>query len=570
MKIQRFLTIIASIFAFSSISAQSLSVGAFNLLEGDKTASTTNVVKYGFGKDVHPAPLIKVVIPDIENWYHNAAERTMLLVSQERKEGEIWLYVEENERRIVLWNPTTKERFNYVSPMTLENGNTYELVLKTNDNTDDQTQIPDKQNVIFKIEPKDAIISIDGKEAQSLDENGILSLKLKKGKHNYKVTSKNHISAYGIFEVEKDILIRDFALRPLKAKLTVVTDPDADIYINGEYKRFGSWNGDVNAGNNVVESRKTSYRSAKMEISLEPEEEQRIEIRPEPIYGSLEINSTPSGSDVYIDGRLKDKTPYSLNNILIGKHKIKIVNPGYEDKEIEINIEEGQLLSKTIALQEIDVTKQNAKKENIHQNHEFVDMGLSVKWATCNVGADKPEDSGDYYAWGEIEPHYIKDSQSGKMSWKAGLEGYSSEKYKYCKDGFLTKYVKSDNKVILDPEDDVAHVQWGGNWRMPTQKEFEELLNTANCTWYYITQDGVKGYKVWSNKTGNSIFLPTAGFMVGTYIMDSYHGQYWSVTLDQDDRRNACFLSISDESDWAHRCEYGSRYNGLSIRPVCP
>ncbi|MBQ5370375.1 MAG: T9SS C-terminal target domain-containing protein, partial [Bacteroidaceae bacterium] len=118
--------------------------------------------------------------------------------------------------------------------------------------------------------------------------------------------------------------------------------------------------------------------------------------------------------------------------------------------------------------------------------HEYVDLGLSVKWATCNVGADSPEDYGDYFAWGETSPKSTYD-------WST---------YKWCKGAYdnLTKYNTNsgfgtvDNKNQLDLSDDAARANWGGSWRMPTDEEFIEL--GEKCSWKRTTQNGVKGYKV--------------------------------------------------------------------------
>ena len=119
--------------------------------------------------------------------------------------------------------------------------------------------------------------------------------------------------------------------------------------------------------------------------------------------------------------------------------------------------------------------------------HEFVDLGLSVKWATCNVGADRPEDAGDLYSWGETETK----------------TNYSFATYKFCvdgKQGNYTKYCDKDNKTVLDQEDDVAHVKWGGSWRMPTGAELDELRE--ECIWTWTKVNGVNGYRVSGKKEG--------------------------------------------------------------------
>ena len=193
--------------------------------------------------------------------------------------------------------------------------------------------------------------------------------------------------------------------------------------------------------------------------------------------------------------------------------------------------------------------------------NRVVDLGLSVKWATCNVGANKPEEYGDYFAWGETQPKAIYD-------WST---------YKWC-DGSkttLTKYnTKSDygyvdNKTELEASDDAARVNWGGNWRMPTKEEQDELR--TECTWEWTTHNGVRGYKVTSNKAGytdKSIFLPAAGYF--DYKSLDYagsYGYYWSSSLHTGSPVGAYRLYLYSSSiDWG----ISYRYYGQSVRPVCP
>ena len=188
---------------------------------------------------------------------------------------------------------------------------------------------------------------------------------------------------------------------------------------------------------------------------------------------------------------------------------------------------------------------------------EAVDLGLSVKWANMNVGANAPEEYGDYFAWGEVEPK----------------EEYNWSTYKWCNGSYdtLTKYcTKSrfgtvDNKTVLDKEGDAASVNWGGVWRMPTKEEQDELRE--QCTWTWTTQDGVNGYTV-TGPNGNSIFLPAAGFRLGSSLgYAGSAGYYWSSSLDTVDPRNACFLHFY--SDYVGRLRE-FRHEGLSVRPVCP
>ncbi|MGM9818983.1 MAG: hypothetical protein ACI30B_08415 [Paludibacteraceae bacterium] len=144
--------------------------------------------------------------------------------------------------------------------------------------------------------------------------------------------------------------------------------------------------------------------------------------------------------------------------------------------------------------------------------HGYVDLGLpsGTKWATCNVGATKPEEYGNYYAWGETTP---KDDYDWS-TYKYGSD--YDELTKYCTDSDYGKDGFADYKTVLDPEDDAARANWGGAWRMPTKEECEELLDNCTLKWVYSYKGtGVAGLIVTSNINGNSIFLPAAGYRYG-------------------------------------------------------
>ena len=193
-------------------------------------------------------------------------------------------------------------------------------------------------------------------------------------------------------------------------------------------------------------------------------------------------------------------------------------------------------------------------------NHEYVDLGLpsGLKWATCNVGATTPEEYGDYFAWGEVEPKENYD-------WSTYKYGTDYDLFtKYCNDSDYGKNGFTDNKTVLDPEDDAATANWGGAWRMPTKVEMIELRN--RCIWDWITQDGVNGYKV-TGPNGNSIFLPAAGAMdEGTLYYAGSDGSYWSSSLFTSTPDLVC--NVYFDSDCVSWGRVG-RYYGRSVRPVC-
>ncbi len=200
---------------------------------------------------------------------------------------------------------------------------------------------------------------------------------------------------------------------------------------------------------------------------------------------------------------------------------------------------------------------------NSTNGHEYVDLGLSVMWATCNVGADSPEDYGDYFAWGETEPKDVYD-------WST---------YKYCNGSSttLTKYNTQnsygtvDNKTVLEVVDDAATANWGGVWRMPTYEEFQELI--SNCTWKWTTLNNVSGYMVTSNINGRTIFMPITGYIASTTSVKNESGFYWSSSLYETYPDNIRFLYFDNDEIFIttlYERNYNGRNYGQPIRPVCP
>ncbi len=173
-------------------------------------------------------------------------------------------------------------------------------------------------------------------------------------------------------------------------------------------------------------------------------------------------------------------------------------------------------------------------------NHVSVDLGMSVKWAECNVGADSPEDFGDYFSWGEL-----------------------TTKNTYIKSNSATNGVTLED-IGSNPIYDVARAQWGGSWRLPTKTELEELKET--CDWTWTTLNGVAGYEVKSRINGNTIFLPAAGyFSERTNQGRGSDGFYWSSTPDEFFTNFAYFLNFYNRNVGIG---YTYRYYGISVRPV--
>ena len=209
-----------------------------------------------------------------------------------------------------------------------------------------------------------------------------------------------------------------------------------------------------------------------------------------------------------------------------------------------------------------DITSDSTEAQptsGVVAGHEWVDLGLSVKWATCNIGAQTAEEPGDLFAWGET-------MAKKKFTWK---------NYKYRLDGDdvrsvrFTRYNtqhgrgKIDNNIQLSPLDDAARINWGREWRMPTLFEWQELW--SNCTAELVKTGSRVGYKLTSKINGNSIYLPLAG-IGGPQDADRSIGSYWSCHLIQNEPSGAQNATFNEKGvRWNLN---SARMYGRSIRPV--
>ena len=429
--------------------------------------------------------------------------------------------------------------------------------------------------------------------------------KLKSGSHNvrvmkdmYKMTEKSFVVNDGITTNATLNMSANFV------NVIVTTDSQSDIYVDDKYKGKGKWTGKLSDGPHAFEARKENHKPSNKSLELVLGETKTITLdAPKPINGSFEINSSPMGADIYIDGKHYGETPNYISEILIGEHELKLSKQGCSDLKKTIFIKDGETLVLNEKLQtgkEITITtdqsgdkiyvdgnyvgvspitsnlsygsheikaerngKTVSKTVNVAQNgvsnvelkfneengHEYVDLGLSVKWAICNVGANKPEDYGNYYAWGETS---TRSDYTGSNCQTFGLSISQLQSQGYI-----------DSEGNLTSQYDAARANWGGSWRMPTDAEMQELMD--KCTWTWTTQNGVNGCKV-TGPNGNSIFLPAAGFRLGSSLRDAgSYGGYWGSTPDEGGSSSAYSLYFGSDD---HFMIHFNRYNGLSVRPV--
>lgn len=287
---------------------------------------------------------------------------------------------------------------------------------------------------------------------------------------------------------------------------------------------------------------------------------------------AVSSNSAPvlsmkgSGKEVILDCggvRLDAVEPTSFYIVLPPVEMTKgfsVVITDTQDRETTITTKKSQTIKRNTIL--------NMPTRNLFEG--TVDLGLSVLWAAKNLGAETSESIGNYYAWGETQPKDI-------YTWSTNVhrdESMGAERYaKYCT---RSQIGTVDNKTVLEPEDDAAHVNLGGQWRMPTAEEMRELIQ--ECTWTPVNgtvefkgfpENCITGYEV-TGPSGLSIYLPLTSFMQNNELQNSQSGPineayYWTSSLfDWPTMANLLFINLA--GDFGMSC-YG-RFGGMAIRPV--
>ena len=513
--------------------------------------------------DGHPYAIIKVTSdnPDDDlSAYRFSFEHIPSLM--ELKESELWVYVGRNAMYVTI----SREGYHSISQhelnTTIQPGRVYNMQLTA------ESKKIHRQMLLIEVTPANSQAYITYKEEGgdekvfgngNIDEAGMAAMNLPLGTYTYRIISKNYHPSEGRIALStiNGKHIEKVTLRPNFANVTLNAAPGVDIYINDEKQSAGSWSGILTPGSYSIECRQANHKSSYQTITVEEGKDMTLRLpAPTPITGVFSCMSSPLGAKITIDGKECGETPNIIDNLLIGTHKVTVSKPGYADSAVDIVIKEGETTEQTVTLQRLPQNSgnivgnnsgkvQNYASENGKINgHEYVDLGLpsGLKWATCNVGASKPEEYGNYYAWGE-----------------------TSTKSNYTTDNSVTNG-KNFSDIGGNPAYDVARKQWGSSWRLPTKAEFEELLNENNCTWTWTTQNGIKGYKVTSKKNGNSIFVPAAGWRNGTslYYQGTY-GFYWSSTPYESDSFYACSLNFGSGH---HSTDSNFRSYGQSVRPV--
>ena len=473
----------------------------------------------------------------------------------EYKDGEVWVYLTAKYADYLKISHPDFSSIEFTLPYDLKPKCGYEMTLVN------KSPNIDKNNyLIIKADQQNAEIYID----DELMGTGYASKVVSIGEeHRYKVSCDDYFPKEGLvyFDEREDKEI-SVDLEPNFGYITIKSEPSgAEIYIDDQIVGTTPYLSEqIQLGRRRIELKKMGYEPFAKVVTIKSDEDENKLLENVKLtairipMGSLDLSSNPVGAVITINGRQYGQTPKTLTDFEVGTYKVYFSKEGYQNLSQTVEVKDGK--KETLS---VTMTKMSAPHEPYH---DYVDLGLpsGVLWATCNVGATTPEGYGCYFAWGESKP---KDT----YSWGTYLYCNGSDKtltkygyYAYCGNNGYT-----DNLITLQPEDDAATVNWGNNWRMPTQAEWEELYQYTTRNW--SNYNGVGGM-LFTASNGNSLFLPAAGWYDSSYHnylnRDVY---YWSSSLNVNDNRPDVAWSIGYYTTNTD-ISTNYRYRGFAVRPV--
>ena len=533
-KVFIFLGLIIALFA----DAQTISVSSFKLLDTDLTANTSGTMETD--QNGETAALIKVVTTQTGFSFDGGA---LGIVKTVQKPSEVWVYVPRGLKKITISHPQLGMLRDYYLNIPIEAARTYEMVLVAGEVQTIVKQARTSQYVVFQLSPSNAVVELDGELLETAD--GTATKMMKFGNYNYRVQAPNYLSEAGNVTVNdpNNKHIVNISLKPNYSVVTLNVDNDAEIWVNGERKGSGSWQGNLGAGTYEFETRKANHRSATVtrdiQVSSEP---QTIRLQaPTPILGEADINSSPAMADIYIDGKKVGQTPQLIEQLLIGEHQVRISKQGYQDYSATLDVKENEptMLSATLEKQKAEQAVFNTSSTTSSENRKVITVGdvsftmIRVDGGTFEMGYKGSQN--DYNMndatsihWVTLAPYYICETEVTQELWETVM-------------GNNPSYSKGSNKPV-------EQVSWKDCWkfieklnkktgmtfRLPTEAEWEYAARGGNKSKGYEYSgsnklDDVacslgKSYNV-KTKQANELGLYDMSGNVSEWVYD-YYGPY--------------------------------------------
>ena len=339
MSMKKFLLILSfGIYTVLSSIAQNISVKSFSLDETDVTANLDGTTKYD--QNGEKCALIKIFTTATGLTFDVGSLGVVDII---QKPGEIWLYVPHGVRRLTM-NHAQLGKCEYTFTIPVEKAHTYNMELVTGEVQTIIKNAVTSQYVLFRVTPSNASIEIDGQMLEVRD--GGASKRMPFGTYDYKVQAPRYYAKSGQVTVNdpQNKHIVNVSLEPAFSTVTMQVDADAEIWIDDTKRSTRTFTGELAYGTYLVECRQQGHRTSQKEVTITKENaSQKITLpKPTPIYGSIDVNSSPLEANIYIDDKHVGTTPMLLPNYLVGTHRVRLSKAGHSDFSQVITVEEGQ------------------------------------------------------------------------------------------------------------------------------------------------------------------------------------------------------------------------------------
>ena len=494
---KRFTLLLFFVVSICGAFAQNISVKSFKALSMDLTASSLEGKRVDQNGDV--AALIKVVTTETGFVFEGG---TLGIVDTKQTPGEVWVWVPRAARKITIKHPKLGVLRDYYYPVEIEAERTYEMVLTT---AKIETIIKEEvrqQYLVFELEPKNATLEVND-QLWSVDANGTALQFVDLGTYTYRVRAANYETDAGVVTVDdpdpdhpKTVKVK---LKSNFAEVTLKVDADAEIWVNNDKKGVRSWTGSLGKGTYKIECKQEGHETSltTKEITAAMNGQTITLSAPVPIYGSLNVESTPIGATIYIDGKEIGKTPRYIDEVLIGQRALRLMKEGCEEYSETVSLAKGErkqvkaVLNKQEVQQSIETTTTASEYQTITIDGVSFTMKL-VEGGTFQMG------SNDCYAESDEKPvhdvtlssYYIGETEVTQALWKAVM-------------GNNPSYFKGDDLPVEqvswnDCQEFIRKLnqKTGKSFRLPTEAE-----------WEYAARGGKKskGYKYAGSDNEDSV-----------------------------------------------------------------
>ena len=533
-------TVLLLLSAFSLRAQDKIAVSEFYLNVHDQTANMEKTMKRDQNGNV--CALIK--IQTTQKGFSFDVGVLGIVEVQEDHPAEIWVYVPFGVKRISIYHPELGSLLDWYFPCSIEKARTYIMKLITGEVQTIVKPSLTQQYVMFRLSPPNAVVELDNKMLVTTD--GVAQDRKAFGKYGFRVTAPLYYPEVGKVEVNdpKNKHIVEVKLRPAFTTVTLKADPGTEIWVNGEKKGTGSWTGDLGYDTYLVETKKAGHRPSQQEVTISEESaNQTISLnKPSPIYGSLDINSTPADADIYVDDKKIGTTPMFIEEQLIGSHVVKILKQGYKDHSTTVEVSEGNTATVTATLEKgISLPSGGNSQVNTNGN-VFTVKGVSFKMipvegGTFTMGAtSEQEDTYDAEKPTHqvtLSSYYIGETEVTQALWTAVMGNNPSEfngdnnpveqvTWNYCQEFIEKLNSLTGKKFRLPTEAEWEYAARGGNKSKGYQ--YCGSNNLDDVAWYYDNSEE-KTHPV-RTKQPNELGIYDMSGNVWEWCQDWYDGSY--------------------------------------------